>query len=204
MHALDTDAVWTPNQQAARHKIITAAADLIAEHGLSACTIRAVADRSGLTKSTVHYYFDDSNELVDLSVNEILRRMASHGRDRVLAADNGAAALEFLVRLFLGRGETPPDVKFRESMLWPAYTAHAWKRGAKESILQGLETLRAVFQLALERSDIPSEEVAERANSVHNYLLGAMIRNMIEPMDREEVARAVTALSGVRVDSHRC
>lgn len=197
-------AEWTPNQQAARRRIIEAAADLIAKEGLSACTIRAVADSSGLTKSTVHYYFDDANELVDLSVNEIMQRLARHAREAVLAAPDATSAVEFLVRLFMGRGTTPPDLVFRESMLWPAYTAHAWRRDAKASILQGLETLRRVFQLALERAPMPASEAAERANSVHNYLLGAMIRNMIEPIGRAEIARAVAALSGLPVNANRC
>jgi AcrR family transcriptional regulator len=204
MPAIETEATWTPNQQAARERIIAGAADLIAEHGLSACTIRAVADRSGLTKSTVHYYFDDSNELIDLSVNEIFQRMGRHARQGVVDATDGTDGLEFLVRLFMGRAHTPPDVTFRESMLWPAYTAHAWKRGAQAYILQGLEALRSVFELALARSGMEPGEAEERANSVHNYLLGAMVRNMIEPLNRNEVARAVSALSGLQLDPAHC
>lgn len=204
MPATETAPTWTPNQQAARTKIIGAAAELIAEQGLGACTIRAVADRSGLTKSTVHYYFDDSNELIDLSVNEIFQRMGRYARQGVADADDASGAVEFLVRLFMGRARTPPDLKFHESMLWPAYTAHAWKRGARHSILQGLEPLRGAFELALTRADVPSGDAAERANSVHNYLLGAMVRNMIEPMNRDEVARAVSALSGLPIDAGNC
>jgi len=204
MHAMEDTGAWTPNQRAAREKIVTAAADLIAEQGLSACTIRAVADRSGLTKSTVHYYFDDANELVDLSAAEIFGRMGDFAQASVLAASDPSDGLEFLVRLFLGRVKMPPDVKFRESMLWPAYTAHAWKRDRKASILEGLEALRCVFQLALERAGIDADEAVERANSVHSYLVGAMVRNMIEPLERNEVARAVTALTGVPVDVTRC
>src|SRR5436305_2085852 len=130
--------------------------------------------------------------------------MARHARESVLAAATGAAALESLVRLFLGRGGGAPDVVFKEAMLWPAYTAHAWKRGAKTSILQGLERMRSVFQLALERAGVPLAEAAERANSVHNYLLGAMVRNLIEPIGQAEVARAISALSGIAVNPKRC
>jgi AcrR family transcriptional regulator len=202
MQALET--MWTPNQQAAREKIIAAAADLIAEQGLSACTIRAVAERSGLTKSTVHYYFDDANELIDLSVSEIFQRMARHARESVIAAGDGVAGLEFLVRLFLGRAKTPRDVMFRQSMLWPAYTAHAWKRGATAAILNNLEALRRVFDLAMDQAGIRGLEGTEKANSVHNYLLGAMIRNMIDPLPRAEVASAVSALSGLDVDPRKC
>ena len=169
MQAMEETAAWTPNQRAAREKIVTAAADLIAEHGLSACTIRAVAERSGLTKSTVHYYFDDGNELVDLSVREIFGRMGTFAWESVVAARDPTEGLEFLVRLFLGRVKTPPEVKFRESMLWPAYTAHAWKRGRTASILEALEALRDVFQLALECAGTAADEAGERAN-LHSQL----------------------------------
>jgi AcrR family transcriptional regulator len=202
MQAMET--MWTPNQQAAREKIIAAAADLIAEHGLSACTIRAVAERSGLTKSTVHYYFDDANELIDLSVSEIFQRMARHAAQSVVAAGDGAAGLEFLIRLFLGRAKTPRDVTFRQSMLWPAYTAHAWKRGATAAILHNLEALRRVFELAMDQAGITGPEATRRANSIHNYLLGAMIRNMIDPLPRTEVASAVSTLSGLEIDPRKC
>jgi TetR/AcrR family acrAB operon transcriptional repressor len=195
--------MWTPNQRAAREKIISAAADLIAEHGLSACTIRAVAERSGLTKSTVHYYFDDANELVDLSVSEIFERMADFARESVLAAPEGVDGLEFLVRWFLGRMKTPPEVAFRENTLWSAYTAHAWKRGATAWILRNLDAHRGVFELAMRRAGVADREVTMRADSVHNYLIGAMIRNMIDPLPREEVAQAVSALTGLGVDPLR-
>src|SRR4051794_21820584 len=204
MPVAESEATWTPNQQAARERIIGAAADLIAEHGLAACTIRAVADRSGLTKSTVHYYFDDSNELIDLSVNDIFQRMGRHASNAVTEARDATDAVEFLVRLFMGRASAPPDVTFRESMLWPAYTVHAWKRGAKASILQGLEALRSAVELALRRSEMEPAVAAERASSLHDYLVGAMVRNMIEPINRVEIARAVSALSGLEVDRARC
>ena len=145
-------ASWTPNQEAARREIIDAAADLVGEHGLSACTFRSVAARAGVTKSTVNYYFDDANELMDLSVGEVFERVARFARESVRSAPDASAALGFMVRLFMGREKLPTAFKFRESMLWPAYTAHAWKRGAKERILRGLETLRSVVQLALERA----------------------------------------------------
>lgn len=195
---------WTPNQQAARRKIIEAAATLIDEEGLSACTFRAVAERSGLTKSTVHYYFDDANELVDLSVNEIMRRVARFASEQVAAAPSAEEAVEFLVRLFMSHASRLPNVEFRDSMLWPAYVAHAWKRGATGQIMSAINTLNAVFVQALERSNLPTDAVAERASSVHYYLLGAIVRNMIEPIDRAELARAASALSGLDIDPTHC
>jgi AcrR family transcriptional regulator len=206
--AASQDAVvvarWTLNQQAARRRIIDASAALIADEGLAACTFRAVAQRAGLTKSTVHYYFEDANELVDLSVKEIMRRLAAYAGDRVLASADATEAVEFLVRLFMSRDDTPHRLLFRDRMLWPAYTTHAWRRGATSQILGRLETLRAVFRLAFERSSFDPADADERAAAVHNYLLGAMIQNIVEPIERAEVARAVAALSGLDLDPDRC
>ena len=193
---------WSPNQQAARQRIVDGAADLIARDGLGACTVRAVAEETGLKKSTVHYYFDDANEIVDLAVTEVFDRLAQRASIAVADAPEAADALSFLVRLFMGRGG-PPTV--RDGSLWPEDTAHAWKRGALEQIVRGHELIRVVFEEALRKDPGLSEhDAAERSGSVHHYLLGAMIRNMAKRLPKSEVARAVSALSGIALDPARC
>jgi DNA-binding transcriptional regulator YbjK len=56
------------NRRAKRGQIIDAAKEILASEGLAACTARAVADAGPLTKSAIHYYFSDINEIVDLAV----------------------------------------------------------------------------------------------------------------------------------------
>jgi AcrR family transcriptional regulator len=193
---------WTPNQVAARERIIEAAADLIGRHGLAMCTIRGVAEESGLKKSTVLYYFDDANELVDLSVAELFGRFAAQAAEAVHQTIGAAAALEFLVRLFMGRADTPPP--FRDGGLWPEYVAHALKRDAHQRIHEELETFRAVFELALQRSDLDEEQVRGRSGAAHDLLLGAMVRNMVRPIPPAEIAHAVSAITGIDLDPDRC
>ena len=123
-------------------------------------------------------------------------------RESVRGAPDASAALGFMVRLFMGREKLPTAFKFRESMLWPAYTAHveAWREGVHPPRARDVPD---VFVLALEAHRC-RRNAARRATSVHNYLTGAMVRNMVEPLDREEIARAVTALSDVGVDPAHC
>lgn len=194
-------AQWSPNQQAARARIVDAAAGLIGREGLSACTLRAVAEEAGLKKSTVHYYFEDANELLDLSVAKLFRRFAGSAADTVESLPGAAEALAFLVRLFMGRAGTPPP--FREGMLWPEYTAHAWKRDAHHEIRQCLDIFRSVFETALRKS-VPEEDATARASSVHDHLLGAMVRNMVQPIPQQEIAVAISAISGVQLDPDNC
>lgn len=195
-------STWTPNQLAARRRIIEAAADVISRDGLGACTLRNVAEESGLKKSTVHYYFDDADELLDLSVIEVFDRQARTVGKIIAGLPDGPEALAFLVRLFMGRAATPPP--FRDATLWPEYTAHAWKRGARDHIHRGLEVTRVLFETALDKAGLSPDAAAARSASVHDHLLGAMVRNVAQPIPQEEIARAVSAVSGVELDPTNC
>ncbi|KPM56439.1 TetR family transcriptional regulator [Frankia sp. CcI49] len=218
----DQAARWSPNQQAARARIAQAAARLVARSGIAACTTRAVAEEAGLTKSTVHYYVDDAGELVDLAVLTFLRQFADHVRQHMDAAADGPAAFRALVRTFLPPdlppedgtaepggtaapgGETAPggggvalgaDARLNSLVLWTTYLAHAWPRGAHAEVLTCFETIRALFEDAIGGCGVP--DPAERARAVHLYLLGAVQHNIMRPLPPAEIARAVTALSGV-------
>ncbi|CUU55906.1 regulatory protein, tetR family [Parafrankia irregularis] len=214
----DQAARWSPNQQAARVRIAQAAARLVARSGIAACTTRAVAEEAGLTKSTVHYYVDNAGELVDLAVLTFLRQFADHVRQHMEVAADGPAAFRVLVSTFLpseggsaepggaaepGGDRTPEGggvelgetARLNSLVLWTTYLAHAWPRGAHAEVLTCFETIRALFEDAIGRCGVP--DPAERARAVHLYLLGAVQHNIMRPLPPAEVARAVTALSGV-------
>jgi AcrR family transcriptional regulator len=190
---------WSPNQQAARLRIADAAATLVARTGLGACTVRAVADEAGLTKSTVHYYVHDANELVDLAVLTCMERLAAHTQVVMDEAPDGPGALCALVRMFLHPDER--GVVLEDRTLWAAYTAHAFGRGAHAQLLACFEIFSALFESALDRCDVSHPH--ERGRSIYHYLLGAVQRNMVQALADDEVARAVSALSGISFDSIR-
>ncbi len=63
--------VSTPNRDA-RELLITAATELIADHGVVATSFSTIAKRAGLTPAMVHYYFRDREQLLDALVDERL------------------------------------------------------------------------------------------------------------------------------------
>ncbi len=184
---------WSPNQQAARARIADAAATLVARDGLGACTIRAVADEAGLTKSTVHYYVHDANELVDLAVFTCMERLAAHARIQMSEALDGAAALCALVRMFLNPDER--GVEMQDRTLWAAYTANVFARGVHVELVACFDIFSVLFESALVRCDVTQPH--ERGRSIYHYLLGAVQRNMVQPLASDEVAHAVSALCGL-------
>src|ERR1700742_1015439 len=74
-----------------REQIIDAARTVLARNGLAACTARAVADASPLTKSAIHYYFRDIDETVDRAVLAHLDAMLATLRQRATAIAAPAA-----------------------------------------------------------------------------------------------------------------
>ena len=49
-----------------------AAADVLRREGWAGCTARAISDASPLTKSALHYYFDDVDEIVELAFRRVM------------------------------------------------------------------------------------------------------------------------------------
>ena len=191
---------WTPNQKAARARIATAAATVVARHGIARCTVRAVADEAGLTKSTVHYYLRDSDELIDLAVLGFLDALADHAGRLIATAPDGREALYALVRIFT-TGEAPA-IAMTDPTLWSDFATHAWRRGALDELALCLDTFSALFEQALTLVGV--DNAAWRARSIHLYLLGTLNRKLVAPVPTDEIAFAVSALAGVALDPERC
>src|SRR5882757_3044713 len=81
-----TRPVIEANRRGKREQIIDAAKQVLARDGLAACTARSVAEASPLSKSAVHYYFDDIHQIVDLAMREHVTAMVTglrHAADGV-------------------------------------------------------------------------------------------------------------------------
>ena len=192
--------VWTPNQQAARARIAAAAAMVVARSGIAGCTVRAVAGEAGLTKSTVHYYLRDANELVDLAVLGFLDVLAEHAGRLIAAAPDGREALYALIRIFTA-GEVPA-IALTDPTLWSDFATHAWRRGAVDELARCLDTFSSLFEQPLTLLGVDNAQW--RARSIHLYLLGTLNRKLVARVPTAEIAFAVSALAGIALDPERC
>ena len=61
---------------AKRERLIDAAIEEFAEYGFDAASYNKIIDRSGLSKGTVYYYFDNKDSLMTTVLEEICRRFA--------------------------------------------------------------------------------------------------------------------------------
>ena len=69
---------------AARAKMLEAAQQIITTEGIGACTIDAVARRSGVAKSTIYRHFANADDLAVTAINEMIEIVATpdHGSFR--------------------------------------------------------------------------------------------------------------------------
>jgi AcrR family transcriptional regulator len=80
-------ARWEPG---ARERLVVAAVDLFAEQGYDATTVAQIAERAGVTKSTLFRYFPDKREIL-VAGQESLSRLLAEG---IVEAPAGASPLQ--------------------------------------------------------------------------------------------------------------
>lgn len=70
----------TPIKNIRRQELLDAAFNSIRRRGIQATTIASIAEEAGVSKGTIHHYFKDREELIELAV----RRIFSMRHDAVL------------------------------------------------------------------------------------------------------------------------
>ncbi len=108
--------VYTPDRDA-RESLITAATELIADHGVAATSFSKIAKSAGLTPAMVHYYFRDREQLLDSLVDERLFPFISYVWKPVEPGEDPSDMIQGVVsRLLRGIERAPwiPSIWMRE------------------------------------------------------------------------------------------
>lgn len=101
-----------------RDDLIAAALDLIAEGGTQAATVRAIAERAGVTPGLIRHYFDSKDDLILAAYASLMERLTAQNAAVLDAApDDPRARLAAFVRAAV----TPPVVDARAMGLWAGF-----------------------------------------------------------------------------------
>lgn len=170
-----TRPVIEANRRGKREQIIDAAKQVLARDGLAACTARAVADASPLTKSAVHYYFDDIHQIVDIAMQEHVMAMVTGLRQAADGESDPAEKLWAVVDTYLATFAAQPNAAF----LWFEYWIDTARRQSADAIATTLEDMRALLdELA---AQLPVDNPAVTANALLSWLLGTIVQQQIRP-----------------------
>lgn len=90
-----------------RAKLVEAAAEVFAEYGFQAATVREICARAGANVAAVNYYFGDKVELYGQVLREALERVHERPLPDVLHTLEPTEALRRAIRMMLGRVCSP-------------------------------------------------------------------------------------------------
>jgi AcrR family transcriptional regulator len=184
---------WSPNQRAKQEQIIEAAKEILAREGLAACTARAVADAGPLTKSAIHYYFDDMDEIIDAAMarhmSGCLDRIADAANQHEYPLDRFWAAIRTYLEIFTER----PNA----ALLWFSYWVDVGQKARLEPIDRMHQAMIGVLRDLL--ADIPVEDPPARAHALFSHLLGSLMQQAVRPLPFSALMVEITTLC--RLDS---
>lgn len=191
---------WSPNQLAKRDKIIEATMRLMTRDGIRGCTARSVASAGGVSTSALHYYFRDTEEIIDLAFRQLMGRFFSRVEGVAGSADTPVRALWGACCAYLEEGSiasrnvSAKSRARRAPMLWFEFHIESLRTGDLRTV-QELSARGAQLFVGLVASTGHSKpHIAGEA--LYCALLGAAIRDTLFHRDTSEyVADILTSLS---------
>jgi AcrR family transcriptional regulator len=180
----------TPNQAARREAILAAAAEVLRTQGVAACTARAIAEASPLTKSALHYYFEDTDEIVDLAFRRLMEQYLARIEKAAADADGPVAALWAATEAYLRFGADRPTG--RAPMLWFEYRVLSARRGDSTTVNELSGLAAAIFVRLVEATGVPG--AAARGATLFAALGGSLARDQLrDDADRTELLDQLAA-----------
>ena len=112
------------SEESRRDALISAALELVAEGGPQAATIRAIAERAGVTPGLIRHYFTTKDELTRTAYGYLMDRMTNSSAEVLQSApDNPASRLA----VFVAASLNPPIVDPLQLGLWAGFL-HGMRR----------------------------------------------------------------------------
>ena len=180
-------------RNAKRQQIIEAAKEVLARDGLAACTARTVADAGPLTKSAIHYYFDDMDEIIDAAMASHLSAFLDQVRASADRHTDPVDRFWAAVRTYLAAFAEQPSAAF----LWFAY----WVEVGQKSHIEPIDRMHreVTDALAALLADIPVADPFARARALFSYLLGTVVQQAVRAQPFAELMPDIAALCGVDI-----
>ena len=169
------------NRRAKQDQIIEAAKNVLAREGLAACTARSVADASPLTKSAIHYYFNDINEIIDLAVAGHVDTMLGALRRVADAEPDPGERLWRVIHTYLTTFVDQPHAAF----LWFEYWISAGRRASLSAAAHMLDEVRTFLVELLAHLPLPDPD--ETADTVLSWLLGTIVQQHVRPRTQDQL-----------------
>ena len=175
---------WSPNQIAKRNKIVQAASRLMVREGVHACTARMISAECGFSTSSIHYYFKDIDEILDLAIRRVIGRFLRQVENEAALHDDPVQALWAAAHAYFER--TSDSIRatdgsgFRHApMVWFEFQARSLRTGDIQTARDLSSEATQLFVKWMSKIEAITDPVG-RADALYCALLGGAIRDSLE------------------------
>lgn len=188
-----------------RDALILAALDLVGEAGPEAATVRAIADRAGVTPGLIRHYFSSKDELIRAAYRRLMEWLTQDSSVALLQADKGPKAQ---LVAFVQASLRPPVVDPARLGLWAGFL-NALRRDPEMRVIhdQGyrayrdlLEALIAALPRAATAAQCRRDAIACNAVIDGLWLEGSALPEAFAAGELEDIGIAsVSAILGINL-----
>ncbi|MBL9046737.1 MAG: TetR family transcriptional regulator C-terminal domain-containing protein [Tabrizicola sp.] len=195
-------------EESRRAALIAATQSLVAEGGPEAATVRAIADRAGVTAGLIRHYFQSKEELIRAAYRALMDGMIDIGSD---AVDSVGAAPEARLAAFIGATLRPPVMQTDSLVLWAGYMHKlrndpdllAVHEAAYLAYRDTLESLIAALPRAATPEQLRSEAIAGNALLDGLWIEGSLLPDAFARNELITIAlRSIGAILGANLLDH--
>lgn len=183
------------SEERRREDLIAAALDLVAEGGLHAATVRAIADRAGVTPGLIRHYFTSKEDLTRIAYQRLMERMNTESAAVLLGVPDDPVAR---LANFVVASVSPPVADAVAVGLWAAFVHDVRRDAAMRDIhtatyLAFRDMLQALIAaLPRDASDVQLRRDAIACNGVIDglWLEGSILPEAFAPQEIIDIALA--------------
>jgi AcrR family transcriptional regulator len=177
--------------------LISAAAEVLRTRGVAGCTARAIAEQSGLSKSLIHYYFEEIDQLIDLAYDRLMGQFVDAMEKAAAERRDPFEALWAAAEAYLVLGTTRPG---RIPMMAFDYLVASSRRGSTSAAIQITERITTLIEQLVTATGVPDPGL--RADVLVSALVGSVVRAELSPRDPEATLARMAKIVGVPRQPH--
>lgn len=196
------------SEESRRLALISATQSLVAEGGLSVATVRAIAERAGVTGGLIRHYFQSKDELIRAAYRALMDGMTARGSD---ATDIAGAGPEARLAAFCAATLRSPVMEASGVVLWAGFLHRvraepdllALHEAGYLSFRDALEALIAALPRTVAKGQTRGEAIACNAVLDGLWLEGSLLPDAFGPSEILTIGlRSVGAILGVDLLAH--
>jgi TetR/AcrR family transcriptional repressor of bet genes len=178
-----------------REALIAAALDLIAEGGQKSATVRAIADRAGVTPGLIRHYFASKEELTRAAYRRLMDRMNGENAEVLEALQHDPLAR---LAAFVAASLRPPVMDPERVGLWAGFLHDVRRDPEMKAIHETtyfayrdlLQSLIADLPRAADAAQLRADAIACNAVIDGLWLEGSVLPERFAPGELESIGLA--------------